>query len=281
MIGLIGGGPGGNWKDETPDEDVDTPVAANVAYVMEKLGLTKLGVFSYDHPGSRNASETVCDLAEEVGHECVFEDYTLPFGFTDIGASIQKLVDSGAEFVYGGMDSDGGLTIIRSILRAGLDIPSYWAVPLSQDQAEAFQDIIGTYYSTQTAPPFDGDDPTIVELREELEFRKPGTSLSQPVLNGWAQAKLLVEGLKLSGPEVTRQGFYDSIRALDNWDSGVSAPVDFTMSPEEKVRRGRDRGGRLGVLGLPDARQPGDRQDRPGGPEASALASPASTHPRS
>lgn len=237
----LGGAPGGNWKDQTPDEDVDPPPSAGVAYVMEKLGLTKLGVFSYNHPGSKAGSETICEAAEEnFGHECVFEDYTLEFGFTDIGASVQKLKDSGAEFVYGAMDSGGGLTIIRSLKRAAIDIPTLWAVPLSEEQAAASADLIGSYYAVTSVPPFDGDDPAILQLREELEDRKPGTELSQPVINGWVQGMLLVEGLKAAGPEVTRAKFFEAIRSMDNFESGLTAPVDFTKSPEEKAREGID-----------------------------------------
>jgi branched-chain amino acid transport system substrate-binding protein len=232
-------GIGGNWLDTTPNDDPPPQVTAGVAYAMEKLGKKKLAVFSYNHPGSKSASENVCKWAEaNFGHDCVYEDYTLAFGFTDLGASLQKLEDSGADFVYGGMDSGGALTIIRSLKRAGLDLPSMWAVLPSQEQAAQSSDLIGQLYGSQAYPPFDGDNPEMEELVSNVEARKPGTKMSFPVVQGWAAAALLAEGLEKAGPQLTRDGFYKAIRGTKAFDSGVGGVVDFTKSPEDKVREG-------------------------------------------
>jgi branched-chain amino acid transport system substrate-binding protein len=232
-------GYAGTWLDKTPDDDPPALPVANVAYVMEKLGKKRLAVFSYQHVGSKQLSEQSCQWAEaNYGHECVFEDYTLQFGFTDLGASVQKLRDAKPDFIWGGMDAGGALTIVRSLKRAGIDIPSMWAVPPSTEQAEAATDLIGDLYGVAGTPPFDGDNPAMKEMVAEVNARKPGTSMSFAVVGGWATADLLVKGLDAAGPNLTRDSFHKAIRSMKAFESGVGATVDFTKSPEEKIREG-------------------------------------------
>jgi branched-chain amino acid transport system substrate-binding protein len=229
-------GTTGNWLDTTPDDDPPARISPSTFYVMGKLGVTKLGVFSYNHPGSRAGSETICDEAPKYGIECVFEDYTLAFGFTDLGATTDKFKSSGAEFAYGAMDAAGGLTIVRSLKRAGLNTPTMWAVLPNVEEAKASSDLIGDLYGVQAAPPFDSDEPAMVEMRETVQSRKPGTEMSNAVTQGWRAAKLFEAGLREAGPNLTRQSFYSAIRGMDAYADPFGLTIDFTKSPEEKIR---------------------------------------------
>jgi ABC-type branched-subunit amino acid transport system substrate-binding protein len=231
-------GTGGNWKDTTPTDDPPPLVSGLPFYVMGKLGATKLAVFSYDHPGSRAASENVCKAAKDYGMTCVFEDYTLPFGFTDVDGSVAKVKASGADFMYGGMDAGGALSIVRSLKRSGIDIPTMWAVLPSPEQAAASSDLIGNLYGVQGAPPFDGDNPEMKLMVAEVAKRKPGTKLSFAVANGWDAGHLFEVGLKAAGKNLTRQGLYKAIRSMNAYTNAWGTVVDFTQSPEDKQRAG-------------------------------------------
>lgn len=226
----------GNWLDKTPDDDPPVRVSAAPFYLMAKLGVTKLGVFSYNHPGSKAGSENICKEATKYGVQCVFEDYSLAFGFTDLGATVEKVKKSGVDFVYGAMDAGGALIIVRSLKRAGINIPSMWAIVPNEEQALASADLIGDYFGILGTPPFDSDEPAMKKLRDEINKRKPGTKLSSAVTNGWNTAHLLETGLKAAGPKLTRQGFYEALRKLSDYKTPFGVTLDYTKSPEEKIR---------------------------------------------
>jgi hypothetical protein len=49
---------------------------------------------------------------------------------------------------------------------------------------------------------------------------------------GWEAANLMVEGLQVAGPNLTRQSFIDNLHNVTNWtDNGLSPiPVSFSLA---------------------------------------------------
>ncbi|MFP3907673.1 MAG: ABC transporter substrate-binding protein, partial [Acidimicrobiales bacterium] len=114
----------GTWVAEDINDRPTPPANPVNAYIMEKQGDTLFGSFGYTQAASAGGAETSCDRVNDfndIGLECVYLDTSLEFGFTDLGASIAEIQDSGATHFAALMDIGGCVTILRSFLRAGMD----------------------------------------------------------------------------------------------------------------------------------------------------------------
>ena len=47
---------------------------------------------------------------------------------------------------------------------------------------------------------------------------------------GYAAAQLVVEGLKRTGPELSRQGFIHALESIQDWTGGLLPPISYNTS---------------------------------------------------
>jgi ABC-type branched-subunit amino acid transport system substrate-binding protein len=228
--------PGGSWFDETPDDDPKTPANASTAYIASKTGATKVAGIGYSQAQSAQVAEDTCKNSEKYGLECVYVESSLPFGFTDLGASVKKIQDSGAEYIYMAMDITGCATIIRSLKRAGMnDLYYQCAVGYAQDSIDKFPDLIENMFIISANAPFEAA--SMKEFVTQLTARKPGVDPSTTTLNGWVAGILMKDALEEVGPKVTRDAFVKAIRAMTNFNAGgIIGGIDYSTSLESKYR---------------------------------------------
>lgn len=236
------GTSGGSWK--APDfTNLPTAPASlsgsNSAYIAAKLGEKKFGTFGYTHPGSKAGAESACSAAGKLGLECVYQDVTLQFGFTDLGASIEKIKSSGARYFQALMDLSGCVTILRSLKRAGMeDAHLLCAVGYGPDAVEKFGDVVGNMFVVTGTAPFESDIPEMKRFVKELTTRKPGTDPSTTALNGWMAGILFEEALEEVGPNLTRAKLIETIRtgkAFSNWTArDIQGGIDWTTNRHEQ-----------------------------------------------
>ena len=48
--------------------------------------------------------------------------------------------------------------------------------------------------------------------------------------SGYAAAQLVVAGLRIAGPELTREGFIQALESLRNWTGGLLPPISYTSA---------------------------------------------------
>ena len=236
----------GTWVAEDINDRPTPPPTAVDAYIMEKQGDTLAGTFGYTQAASAGAAETACDRINDfndIGVECVYTDTSLEFGFTDLGASIAAIQDSGATHFYAGMDIGGCVTIMRSFLRAGMDdVTLRCAVGYGTETIEDFGEFIENMYILLDTQPFDGDHPEIQRFVEELTTRMPGEDPSTTILNGWLAGIFLEDVLTELGPNVTRERFVETVRSAEPftaWDGrGIIGAIDYTVNRHEQVAAG-------------------------------------------
>jgi ABC-type branched-subunit amino acid transport system substrate-binding protein len=237
---------GGTWVAEDISNRPTPPGSPVNAYIMEKQGDTLAGTFGYTQAASANAAETACDRINDfndIGLECVYTDTSLEFGFTDLGASIAAIQDSGATHFYAGMDIGGCVTILRSFLRAGMDdVTLNCAVGYGRETIENFGEFIENMYIVLTTQPFDGDHLEIQTFVEELTTRMPGEEPSTTILNGWLAGIFLEDVLTELGPNVTRARFVETVRSAEPftaWDAnGIIGAIDYTVNLWEALEAG-------------------------------------------
>jgi ABC-type branched-subunit amino acid transport system substrate-binding protein len=87
---------------------------------------------------------------------------------------------------------------------------------------------------TQVVPPYDRLDlPSVKLYRESIEKYFPGSQPSFVSLEGFADAMVVVEGLKRAGTDVTREKFIEGIESIHSMDIGLGPALKLSYGPED------------------------------------------------
>lgn len=98
---------------------------------------------------------------------------------------------------------------------------------------EAGPDAEGTVI-TQVVPPYDRTDyPTVALYRKYLAQYYPGTPASFVSLEGFVDAMVLVEGLKRTGKDVSREKFISAVESIHHMDMGLGPKLELSYSPTD------------------------------------------------
>lgn len=98
---------------------------------------------------------------------------------------------------------------------------------------EAGPDAEGTII-TQVVPPYDRTDyPTVALYRKHLTQYYPGTSPSFASLEGFVDALVLVEGLRRSGKDLTREKFISAVESIHEMNVGLGSKLMLTYGPSD------------------------------------------------
>jgi ABC-type branched-subunit amino acid transport system substrate-binding protein len=110
----------------------------------------------------------------------------------------------------------------------------------------------GTLGFCYYADPERSDAPGVVRYRAALTRAHPGRRLDRYTLYGYTFGRLVVEGVKRAGRDLTRERFIDALEGLTNWDAGGVMPdVTFSATNHHAQRAGficEMQGGRLVAL---------------------------------
>jgi branched-chain amino acid transport system substrate-binding protein len=71
---------------------------------------------------------------------------------------------------------------------------------------------------------------------------------------GYLNARVMVEGLKRAGPDLTRENFINAIETIENYSLGIANPLNFNARDHqglEKVYFTQIRGGKLELVTKP------------------------------
>jgi ABC-type branched-subunit amino acid transport system substrate-binding protein len=157
----------------------------------------------------------------------------------------QKVLDlqrGGADCIAGGGTSAGNAALGKALKDLGLS----WSVAISTAQMD--QNTIrlggaaveGFDGLTLTKPPTDTSDPNVKQYLETMAKYAPDYPSSSPIaLFAYADAKLIVEILKLLGNNLTRENL-NSVLAnkVKNIDIGLLPPVSYTSTNHSGLDQG-------------------------------------------
>ncbi|MGE0359322.1 MAG: ABC transporter substrate-binding protein [Vicinamibacterales bacterium] len=81
--------------------------------------------------------------------------------------------------------------------------------------------------------------PGIVRYRAALSRLRPGRAVDRYTLYGYTFGRLVVEGVRRSGRELTRERFVDAMESIRDWDAGDVMPaVSFSATDHHAQRAG-------------------------------------------
>jgi hypothetical protein len=77
--------------------------------------------------------------------------------------------------------------------------------------------------------------PAVPAELSDPSFTPPRYSFNS--LEGFLNAKVLVEGLRRTGPDLTRSRFRAALESITEWDPGIGAAVTFSRSRHQGLDR--------------------------------------------
>lgn len=214
---------------------------AAVRHLVHDLGLTRIAVFyQYDAYGFDGLTGTELAL-RELGLAPVARG-SYARGTDNIEDGLHRIIASDAEAVLMVGTSEPTARFIRMAEEAGFDAVYH---ALSFTGAEELARLLGhtdaKVLLSQVVPPPDAPEaPAILGCTTEyvnlLKRYYPDATPSAIGLEGYINARILVEGLRRAGPDLTREGFVRALESLRDYPLGGRTVVSF--SPESRQGMG-------------------------------------------
>lgn len=213
---------------------------AAVQHMIDDLGIRKIAVFyQYDAYGFDGLIGTELAL-KQYGLEPVARGSYIR-GTQDVTEGLKKIVESGAEAVVMVGTYGACARFIELALNDGFN-PVFYNVSFvgAEELARRIPEGDPTVLMSQVVPPpmsVGSEDDAAVQYVQLLERYFPGEPPSFVGLEGFLNARILVEGLNKAGRDLTREGLIRAIESIRNFEMGPG--LSITYGPKD--RQGLDQ----------------------------------------
>jgi len=213
-------------------------------WLAQEVEADTLGVMAYGGLAAEQSEACLNGISNSVEQyegdlEIGFQDSSLDFGFADVTGQVQQMSDAGVDMLATCMDFTGHTTIARELERQGVDVTHYLPRGYDYDFLREFGDL------------FEGAHVLLPMLPREWEPRPPSMDafeawmaelghddarMNELSLAGWISADMFLTGLRLAGPEFTRETVVSGMNTLTDYTAqGLLPAVDWTREHEEDV----------------------------------------------
>jgi ABC-type branched-subunit amino acid transport system substrate-binding protein len=207
-------------------------------WLAKEVGATKAGVLAYNVPQSAACLDgDLKSFKKFPTAKIVFQDKSLSFGVTDLSAQVARMKQLGVGFVMTCMDINGVFTLAKEMRTQGLD--AVQTLPQGYDQD--FIKANGKYFEGDYVSPrfvaFEARPrpPAMEKFFEWMD--KSGKEVNELSMHGWIAATQFVTGLKLAGPEFSREKVIQALNGLTDFTAdGLVAPIDWTKQHEDPAK---------------------------------------------
>ncbi|GKT33266.1 ABC transporter substrate-binding protein, partial [Aduncisulcus paluster] len=154
-------------------------------------------------------------------------------GSLDVSEGFERIKDSGAQAVFMIGTSGPCIKFMNRLQQEGLS-PVYYTVSCmgAREFARQLNSDKELVIMSQVVPPFADDrDLSSSEAANYIELLKryyPEDTPNLVGLEGFFNARILVEGLRRSGRDLDREGFIEAIESMDKYEiaPGITVRVD-------------------------------------------------------
>jgi ABC-type branched-subunit amino acid transport system substrate-binding protein len=216
---------------------------AAVRHLVDDLGLKKIAVFyQYDAYGFDGLTGT--ELALKRFNLAPVAGGSYNRGTLDVQEGLNKIMSSGAEAVVMIGTYDPCAKFIRLAHEHGFR-PLFYLVSFvgADELARRLENQQGiTVVMSQVVPPPDRQDPSPLLAGPDgyvtlLKRYFPADQPNFVGFEGFINARVLVEGLKRAGPDLTREGFIDAIESIHDLSLGLGINIAFSASDHQGLDR--------------------------------------------
>ncbi len=190
-----------------------------VARLSEDLGIRRIGIFYQNDSFGRAGLQGLRMAVERRGWNLI-EEASYPRNTEVVKVAVLDLRRADVEAVVIIGAYKPAATMIRWARR--LNFNPYF-INISFTGSSALAQELGTdgtgVYITQVVPfPFGSEPPVVAKYRAALAQVDPASSPSFVSLEGYLAGRLVIEGVRLAGENVTRQGFLQALREAGTID---------------------------------------------------------------
>jgi ABC-type branched-subunit amino acid transport system substrate-binding protein len=199
-------------------------------FIAKDLGLKKVGVIAYNVDNSARCADGIVESFEKYPTADVeFVSKSKAFGDTDFSVEVSQMKDKGVDLVDTCMDTNATVNLAKEMRRQDLDAIQYLPNGYDHELVEANAEFMEGYLTGVQFAPFE----TRPKPKGLAEFQKwmdkAGYTQNEVAVMGWIGAAQLVEGLRLAGPNFTRQKVIDELNKLTDYTAdGLIPPRDWT-----------------------------------------------------
>ncbi len=226
-----------------------------------KLGIRKFGVFYqidvYGRSGTDGVARALAARGAEIAAEATYRRGAI-FGESMV-AAMAHLRRAKVEAILCTGAYQASAAFVRDVRSAGWNVPisniSFVGCDamlrlLAEEGGKTGRDFTRHLVNSQVVPTYDELGlPAVREYRDLMDRWKPAipADLADPSyepqkysfngLEGFLNAKVLVEGLRRAGPDLTRSRFKTAMESLADYDLGIGAAVTFSRSRHQGLDR--------------------------------------------
>ena len=210
---------------------------APVAWLVKQTKSKSVAVISYGSAitSSFNACNTFANGLKAGGITVSYTDLSAQLGGT-YSSAVQKMQQSGSDFVLSCMQSSDNVTLARDIQQYGLKVHQLWLNGYDQSLLSQYSSLMqGVYINVngnvpfQAATTFPGVYPGMQQYLTAMKKYEPKFILSDLAIQGWQSAALLAAGVAKAGTDLTPQNIVAQTNQITNFTAGgISAVTDWS-----------------------------------------------------
>jgi len=214
----------------------------------------RIALIYNDTPFGRSPVEDAKQFAAEHGVEVV-DEQVVELSSLDASSQLLNMRGKNPDFAFINQTWGATATILKDAHRLGIEtkfIGLNWAageglIPLAGEAAEGFIGMI------QFAFPYEEGIEGLKEVEEYLTSKgKTMADINQKFIQGWTSAKIMLEGARLAGDNVTGESLKAGLEKLNNYETGgLAAPVTFSADSHRgttQVRFAEVRNGKFEIF---------------------------------
>lgn len=201
-------------------------------FVAKQIKAANVGVLAYAVPQSTQCADGVKKSFQKwPTAKIAYDDSTVAFGSTDLSVQVSKMKEADVNLVLTCIDTNGAITLAKEMQKQGLKATEYLPNGYDYDLLNSFGDVMeGSIVGVQFTPFEFTPQPKAETDYINWIAKVPGGKKGEISLAGWMSAQLFVEGLKMSGPEFSREKVVSQLNTLTNWTAdGINSGVNWTV----------------------------------------------------
>jgi len=218
--------PAGNLIFHT-DTGYDKQMVILVDYILKDNANAKIGIIYQDDDYGENVLKGASEAEASQGISIQKEAYQR--GATDFAGQVGNMIKGGATHVIIAGVVKEPIIVMKTAAAMGYSPKFFGTSPTMDHRVSLAAGPAGEgFISANFANLWNSDASSAVKYRELCaQYEVPKAYMGMYHFYGYITAKVLVEGLKRAGKNLTRERLINGLETLNKWDSGAFPPITY------------------------------------------------------
>lgn len=199
-----------------------------VNYAIDELKAKKIGIFYQNDDFGKSGYKAAIDELKKKGIKPVAE---IPYNSTDVDFSSAaiEMKKANPDVILSFSITKPTAAYKKELSKVGLNVP-YIVTSVSGADNNMFNlagDAWKNVYSSSWITMGGSDDSRVKKYQEALKKYVKDINPSGPAQWGWAEAEVLVEGIRRAGNDLTQENFMKQLETLKDWNEGLALNVTY------------------------------------------------------